>query len=150
MDFALPVESTRCATFCMARILDHSKTNLLLFSQTFQRELSRRKANYESVMKAGRAMLNENKVEEPQALEAKLDDLRMRWDAVVAMSNTKEDRLDNALVLAKEFDSSVKTELRILKQFEDDLRELGPISEDLSGIEEQLEKHKVCPFRVAM
>lgn len=91
-------------------------------------------------------MLNENKVEEPQALEAKLDDLRMRWDAVVAMSNTKEDRLDNALVLAKEFDSSVKTELRILKQFEDDLRELGPISEDLAGIEEQLEKHKVIVF----
>lgn len=122
------------------------KTNLLFFSQTFQRELSRRKANYESVMKAGRAMLNENKVEEPQALEDKLDDLRMRWDAVIAMSNTKEDRLDNALVLAKEFDSSVKTELRILKQFEDDLRELGPISEDLAGIEEQLEKHKVCPL----
>lgn len=94
-------------------------------------------------MKAGRAMLNENKVEEPQALESKLDDLRMRWDAVVAMSNTKEDRLDNALVLAKEFDSAVKTELRILKQFEDDLRELGPISDDLIGIEEQLEKHKV-------
>jgi hypothetical protein len=94
-------------------------------------------------MKAGRAMINENKVEEPQQLEDKLNDLRMRWDAVFAMSNTKEDRLENALVLAKEFDSSVKTELHILKQFEDNLRELGPISEDLDGIKVQLEKHKV-------
>jgi len=115
----------------------------LLSLQTFQRELSRREANYESVMKAGRAMLNENKVEEPQALEIKLDDLRMRWNVVVAMTNTKQDRLDNALVLAKEFDSSVKTELRILKKFEDDLRELGPIADDLNSIEDQLEKHKV-------
>lgn len=88
-------------------------------------------------------MINENKVEEPQQLEKKLNDLRMRWDAVVAMSSTKEDRLDNALVLAKEFDSSVKTELHILKQFEDNLRELGPISEDLEEIQDQLDKHKV-------
>ena len=101
-------------------------------------------------MKAGRAMINENKVEEPQALEEKLDDLRMRWDAVFAMSGTKEDRLDNALVLAKEFDTSVKTELHILKQFEDNLRELGPISDDLNVIEDQLEKHKVRNNQLAL
>ncbi|EDO37706.1 predicted protein [Nematostella vectensis] len=111
--------------------------------KTFQRELGRREANYQSVMKAGRAMINENKVEEPAALEEKLADLRMRWDAVYAMSNTKQDRLENALVLAKEFDSSVKTELHILKQFEENLRELGPIAEDLEEIKEQMEKHRV-------
>ena len=52
-------------------------------------------------------------------------------------------RLDNALVLANEFDSAVKTELRILKDFEDTLRGLGPISEDLDTIGEQLVEHKV-------
>lgn len=53
-------------------------------------------------------------------------------------------RLENALVLAEEFDSAVKTELRILKEFEDNLRCLGPIAEDLETIGEQLNEHKVC------
>jgi len=52
-------------------------------------------------------------------------------------------RLENALVLAKEFDSCVKTELRILKDFEDTLRGLGPIADDLETISEQLTEHKV-------
>ena len=47
------------------------------------------------------------------------------------------------MVLANEFDSAVKTELRILKDFEDTLRGLGPISEDLDTIGEQLVEHKV-------
>lgn len=52
-------------------------------------------------------------------------------------------RLENALVLAKEFDSGVKTELLILKDFEDTLRGLGPIADDLDTISEQLTEHKV-------
>lgn len=46
-------------------------------------------------------------------------------------------------MLANEFDSAVKTELRILKDFEDTLRGLGPISDDLEIIAEQLNEHKV-------
>ena len=45
--------------------------------------------------------------------------------------------------MAKEFDSGVKTELHILKDFEDTLRELGPIADDLETISEQLTEHKV-------
>lgn len=91
-------------------------------------------------------MIDENKVEDPSQLEERLNDLRMHWEAVRAMATTKEDRLDNALVLAKDFDTSVRTELHILKQFEDTLRGLGPISEDLDGIVTQLDEHKVRPF----
>ncbi|CAH3155672.1 unnamed protein product, partial [Pocillopora meandrina] len=111
--------------------------------KTFQRELGRRQANYDSVMNTGRTMINENKVEDPHKLEERLDDLRMRWEAISALSNTKQDRLDNALVLAKEFDTAVKTELRILKDFEDTLRGLGPIADDLETIADQLSEHKV-------
>ena len=46
-------------------------------------------------------------------------------------------------MLANEFDSAIKTELRILKDSEDTLRELGPISDDLEIIAEQLKEHKV-------
>lgn len=45
--------------------------------------------------------------------------------------------------MAKEFDSGVKTELLILKDFEDTLRGLGPIADDLDTISEQLTEHKV-------
>ena len=37
----------------------------------------------------------------------------------------------------------MKTELRILKDFEDTLRELGPIADELETISEQLTEHKV-------
>lgn len=97
-------------------------------------------------MDAGRKMLNENKVEEPQELEAKLNDLRSRFEVVLAMSATKQDRLDNALVLATEFDIAVKTELQLLKEFEDNLRDMGPIGDDLDSIKSQLEQHRVCWF----
>ena len=43
-------------------------------------------------MNAGRTMINENKVEDPHKLEERLDDLRMRWEAISALSNTKQDR----------------------------------------------------------
>lgn len=110
--------------------------------KAFQRELNRREANYNSVMDAGRKMLNENKVEEAQDLEVKLNDLKSRFEVVVAMAATKEDRLDNALVLATEFDSAVKTELLLLKEFEDNLREMGPIGDDVDSIRDQLEQHR--------
>ena len=45
--------------------------------------------------------------------------------------------------MAKEFDTAVKTELRILKDFEDTLRGLGPIVDDLETIADQLSEHKV-------
>ena len=70
----------------------HSNSVLVPILQTFQRELGRRQANYDSVMNAGRTMINENKVEDPHKLEERLDDLRMRWEAISALSNTKQDR----------------------------------------------------------
>ena len=88
-------------------------------------------------------MIDENKVEDPTQLEQRLADLRMRWEAVCAMAATKQDRLENALELAKDFDTSVRTELATLKEFEDTLRGLGPISEDLDGVAAQLEEQKV-------
>lgn len=125
-------------------VMGDSETVQILIDnhKTFQRELGRRQANYDSVMNAGRGMIKENRVEDPQKLEEKLEDLRMRWEAINSLAATKQDRLDNALVLANEFDSAVKTELRILKDSEDTLRGLGPISDDLEEIGEQLKEHK--------
>lgn len=37
-------------------------------------------------------MVDENKVEDPQKLEERLVDLRMRWEAIGALSATKQDR----------------------------------------------------------
>jgi len=43
-------------------------------------------------MNAGRAMVDENKVEDPQKLEERLEDLRVRWEAISSLSATKQDR----------------------------------------------------------
>ena len=77
---------------CEDLLYSHSNSVLVPILQTFQRELGRRQANYDSVMNAGRTMINENKVEDPHKLEERLDDLRMRWEAISALSNTKQDR----------------------------------------------------------
>lgn len=37
-------------------------------------------------------MISENKVEDPQKLEERLEDLRVRWEAISALAATKQDR----------------------------------------------------------
>lgn len=43
-------------------------------------------------MNAGKAMIKDNKVEDPQKLEERLEDLRVRWEAISALAATKQDR----------------------------------------------------------
>lgn len=37
-------------------------------------------------------MIKDNKVEDPQKLEERLEDLRVRWEAISALAATKQDR----------------------------------------------------------
>lgn len=43
-------------------------------------------------MNAGRSMVRENRVEDPQKLEERLEDLRVRWEAITTLAATKQDR----------------------------------------------------------
>ena len=43
-------------------------------------------------MNAGRGMVKENRVEDPHKLEEKLEDLRVRWEAITSLAATKQDR----------------------------------------------------------
>ena len=59
------------------------------------------------------------------------------------MSVTKQERLENALNLAKEFQSGVKNVMKRLKEFVDQLRGLGPVSEDIDSIKAQISQTEV-------
>ena len=94
-------------------------------------------------MKSGRQCVEEQKVEDPEALAETLDDLVARWDALSMMSNTKQERLENALTLADEFESGVKEELKTLKGIDTRLRSFGPVADNLDGVNKQIEEMEV-------
>ena len=92
--------------------------------------------------------MDEQKIEDPASLTETLDDLVARWNALTMMSNTKEERLENALTLAKEFENGAKTELAFLKGIEAKLRSMGPVAENIDGVNKQIEEMKVCTHRL--
>lgn len=111
--------------------------------KAFQRDLATRQKTYNSVVKSGRQCVEEQKVEDPEALAETLDDLVARWDALSMMSNTKQERLENALTLAEEFESGVKEELKTLKGIDTRLRSFGPVADNLDGVNKQIEEMEV-------
>jgi hypothetical protein len=94
-------------------------------------------------VKSGRQCVEEQKVEDPTALADTLDDLVVRWDTLSMMSNTKQERLENALTLAEEFESGVKEELKILKGIDTRLRSFGPVADNVDGVNKQIEEMEV-------
>lgn len=113
------------------------------FVKAFQRDLASRQKTYNSVVKSGRQCVEEQKVEDPEALAETLDDLVARWDALSMMSNTKQERLENALTLAEEFESGVKEELKTLKGIDSRLRSFGPVADNIDGVNKQIEEMEV-------
>ena len=111
--------------------------------KAFQRDLASRQKTYNSVVKSGRQCVEEQKVEDPEALAETLDDLVARWDALSMMSNTKQERLENALTLAEEFESGVKEELKTLKGIDSRLRSFGPVADNIDGVNKQIEEMEV-------
>jgi hypothetical protein len=94
-------------------------------------------------VKSGRQCVEEQKVEDPEALAETLDDLIARWDALSRMSNTKQERLENALTLAEEFESGVNEELKVMKGIDTRLRSFGPVADNLDGVNKQIEEMEV-------
>ena len=46
--------------------------------------------NFEKIMGIGEQTIREGHVQDPVALQKKLDELKMRWDAICSMSSTKQ------------------------------------------------------------
>ena len=107
--------------------------------KAFQRDLGNRQKNFDSIMKTGEAMLNEGKVDNLEDLQEQLDELSGRWESVCQMSVTKQERLHNAFVLSKEFQSGCKSCVSNLGDLEDELKTQGPIAEDVPSIRQQIE-----------
>lgn len=115
----------------------------ILNIKAFQRDLASRMKTYNSVIKSGRQCVEEQKVEDPASLSETLDDLVARWDALNMMSTTKQERLDNALTLAEEFETGVKEELKVLKGVDARLRSFGPAADNADGVNRQIEEMEV-------
>ena len=90
----------------------------------------------------------EQKVEDPTALEETLEELVTRWDALTMMSNSKQERLENALTLAQEFETGVKEELKNLKNIDTRLRSFGPVADNIDGINQQIQEMEVPNYYI--
>ena len=87
--------------------------------------------------------MKEGRVQDPSSLQSKLDELKLRWEAAVSMSETKQSRLQNALEMAKEFQSGTKESLKRIADFLEVLKSQGPLSDDLDGVRKQLEEFEI-------
>lgn len=109
----------------------------------FQRELGSRQRNFDKIMKTGESMIAEGHVEDPETLQKDLGDLKLRWEALCTMSVTKQERLMNSLVLAKEMQSGSQALVRRLIELEDALKKQGPLAEDIGTLRNQIDDFQV-------
>ena len=91
-------------------------------------------------MSIGEQTIAEGRVQDPASLQHKLDQLKLRWEAVVSMSTTKQGRLQNALEMAKDFQLGTKGCLKRIAEFLDILKSQGPVADDHTGVRKQIEK----------
>ena len=108
--------------------------------KAFQKELGKRQKNYDSIVSRGETMLAEGKVDNVEEINSQLSDLRNAWEVVTQMSVTKYERLQSAYGLAKEFQVACKSCVGNLGSLEEKLKQQGPISDDLSGVKQQIEE----------
>ena len=71
-----------------------------------------------------------------------------RWDALALLSKSKQERLENALTLAQEYESGMKEELNNFKNIDIKLRSLGPVADNVDGVNKQIEEMKVIRFKI--
>ena len=106
-------------------------------------DVNSRKLNFDKIMSIGEQTIKEGRVQDPASLQSKLDELKLRWEAVMSMSETKQGRLQNALEIAKEFQFGTKDCLKRVADFLDILKAQGPVADDRCGIRKQLEEFEV-------
>lgn len=109
----------------------------------FQRELGSRQRNFDKIMKTGESMVAEGHVDDPETVKKDLGDLKLRWEALCTMSVTKQERLMNSLVLAKEMQSGSHSLIRRLVELEDVLKRQGPIADDIATLKNQIDDFQV-------
>ncbi len=88
-------------------------------------------------------MIKEGHVEDQKALQTELDEITMRWEALCTMSVTKQERLMNSLVLAKEMQSGSQALVKRLHDLESVLKTQGPISDEIAPLRNQIEDFQV-------
>ena len=111
--------------------------------RAFQNDLAKRGKNYLSIISTGETMLKDGKVDNPEQLQQQLHDLKERWEIICQLSTTKYERLQNAYTLSKEFQLGSRSCLQVLAKLEGQLKEQGPIADDVPGIQKQQEEFAV-------
>ena len=97
-------------------------------------------------MKTGESMIADGHVDDPETVKKDLGDLKLRWEALCTMSVTKQERLMNSLVLAKEMQSGSQALIRRLVDLEDILKRQGPIADEIVTLRNQIDDFQVCIF----
>ena len=77
-------------------------------------------------------------------MKKELGELTMRWEALCTMSVTKQERLMNSLVLAKEMQSGSQALVQRLHALENVLKTQGPISDEIAPLRNQIDEFQVC------
>ncbi|KAI1901791.1 hypothetical protein AGOR_G00038030 [Albula goreensis] len=116
-------------------------SNLMDCHKAFQKELGKRTSSVQALKRSARELMETGR-DDTAWVRVQLQELSNRWDAVCALSVTKQTRLQQALKQAEEFRSAVQMLLEWLSEAEQTLRFRGVLPEEVETLQALLHSHR--------
>ncbi|XP_067278514.1 dystonin isoform X3 [Pseudorasbora parva] len=115
--------------------------NLIDSHKVFQKELGKRTGSVQALKRSARELID-NTHDDSSWVKVQMQELSTRWETVCSLSVSKQTRLEQALVQAEEFHSTVHILLEWLAEAEQSLRFHGALPDDEEALRALTEQHK--------
>ncbi|XP_065889965.1 microtubule-actin cross-linking factor 1-like isoform X3 [Dysidea avara] len=109
--------------------------------QQLQKEMGAQHKKVESTKTSGEALVNEL-LDDPEPVKSNLVQLSSRWDDTCKASETRQNRLDQALLEAKLFEASYDDALEWVQMQSGHLASQPPPQEDVVALQKQIDEQK--------
>ncbi|XP_074468757.1 microtubule-actin cross-linking factor 1, isoforms 1/2/3/4/5 isoform X2 [Sebastes fasciatus] len=116
-------------------------SNLMDSHKAFQKELGKRTSSVQALKRSARELMDTGR-DDTAWVKVQLQELSNRWEAVCALSVTKQTRLQVALKQAEEFRTAIQVLLEWLSEAEQTLRFRGVLPEEAETLQALLHTHR--------
>ncbi|MBN3308874.1 DYST protein, partial [Amia calva] len=115
--------------------------NLIDNHKGFQKELGKRTGSVQALKRSAKELI-ESSHDDSSWVKAQMQELSTRWETVCARSVSKQTRLEQSLIQAEEFHSTVHILLEWLAEAEQSLRFHGALPDDEEALRALIDQHK--------
>uniref|UniRef100_A0A1A8EJA6 Microtubule-actin crosslinking factor 1 n=2 Tax=Nothobranchius korthausae TaxID=1143690 RepID=A0A1A8EJA6_9TELE len=116
-------------------------SNLMDTHKVFQKELGKRTGSVQALKRSARDLMETGR-DDTAWVKVQLQELSSHWEAVCALSVSKQSRLQRALKQAEEFRTAVQVLLEWLSEAEQTLRFRGVLPEEAETLQALLHSHR--------